>query len=295
MFQFTILRIFLQVTRAQTGFLPPAPWFWQRLAGSLLNPIRITSAPRKSAWRMGAPNRINAMKTYLWSTIVCAALAAQPASFALTAAQSKAARKAIASVTFPELPAKAAELVRASTAADRADMTVLVVQAAIARSRPSAPLVVAAISKAAPELAATATIAATTLEASQASEITVAAVAAAPASQGAIYAAQSKSRGENGDGGNTGGNDNGNGGRGGENTRGDRGPSDPNARGHGRAADIERRAPVAKPDNSGRPPEHSNAGGRFPQHPPHGGKPPGHDENHDGRPDWVDYTRPRGL
>lgn len=244
------------------------------------------------------------MKRFLLPAIFCAALAFEPGALALTAAKAKAAKKAIGSVPFPELPAKAAELVKASAADEREEMATLVVQAAISRSRPSAPLVVAAVSRVAPEVAAVATVAATRIEAAQANAITAAAISAAPSQEKAIISSQ-KDRGGVPTGGNTGTS----GGRGGGNSGGGDDDDDDgdvrtgvSNRGRGSVTPGEDPLPRgprtdvgAGRQNQGRPPENSNAGGRFPQHPPHGGKPPGHDENHDGRPDWVDYHRPRGL
>ena len=44
-----------------------------------------------------------------------------------------------------------------------------------------------------------------------------------------------------------------------------------------------------------RPIHERRGNGRFPISPPHGRNPPGHDPDHNGRPDFVDYTKPRSF
>src|SRR3954468_24377151 len=78
------------------------------------------------------------------SFIVALALTAQSAS-AITDAQNKAIKKAIVSVSVPEMPAKAAELVQQASKQDRESVAVQAVRSAIYRSRSSASLVVSAV------------------------------------------------------------------------------------------------------------------------------------------------------
>src|SRR5205809_5841424 len=96
-------------------------------------------------------NSLELMKRQLMMIALAAAVAA-PSAFAVTDAQLKAVKKSLNSVPVPELPAKAAELVTQAPKEDREAVAEAVVRAAIYKSRPSAPLVVAAISKAAPEV-----------------------------------------------------------------------------------------------------------------------------------------------
>lgn len=113
--------------------------------------------------------------------IALAATVAVPAAFAVTDAQLKAVKKSVSSVPVPELAAKAAEVVTQAQKEDRAAVAETAVRAAIYKSRPSAPLVVAAVSKAAPEVAGSASRVAAEMEAGQSDSITAAASGAAPA------------------------------------------------------------------------------------------------------------------
>lgn len=115
--------------------------------------------------------------------IALAATMAVPAAFAVTDAQLKAVKKSVSSVPVPELAAKAAEVVTQAQKEDRAAVAETAVRAAIYKSRPSAPLVVAAVSKAAPEVAGSASRVAAEMEAGQSDSITAAASGAAPAAK----------------------------------------------------------------------------------------------------------------
>lgn len=95
----------------------------------------------------------------------------------------------LASVPAPEMPAKAADLVKAARSRDRSAVTVEVVKAALARNPAAALSVVGAIAKVVPEMAAVAAGAAAEVRPAQAAEITRAAVSAAPAKAGKIVAA----------------------------------------------------------------------------------------------------------
>jgi hypothetical protein len=200
-----------------------------------------------------------------------AAAVAAPSAFAVTDAQLKAIKKSLNAVPVPELPAKAAELVSQAAKEDREVVAVTVVRTAIRKSRPSAPLVVSAVSKAAPEVAAPVSRVAAEMEAAQSESIAAAAISAAPHAKNEIVS--SVHQGVYGTTAST--------------DSSVTSPAAPalTARGtastiHGGRTEI-RLAPI-----------NSNAGGRFPTHPPFV-VPPGHDPSHDGRPSFVDYTKPR--
>jgi hypothetical protein len=108
---------------------------------------------------------------------------AVPSATALTATQKKDIKRALLSVSNPEMPARAAQLVSNAAMPDRADTAVEVVCQAIYKSRTSAPIVVAAIAKAAPDLAALVARTAALMENNQANLVIQAAIAAAPASK----------------------------------------------------------------------------------------------------------------
>ncbi|MGZ5545242.1 MAG: hypothetical protein ACXWIU_11250 [Limisphaerales bacterium] len=118
--------------------------------------------------------------------IALMATVAVPAAFAVTDAQLKAVKKSVSSVPVPELPAKAAELVTQAQKEDRAAVAETAVRAAIYKSRSSAPIVVAAVSKAAPEVAGSASRVAAEMEAGQSDSITAAASGAAPSAKSQI-------------------------------------------------------------------------------------------------------------
>jgi hypothetical protein len=103
-----------------------------------------------------------------------------PSAFAITAAQTKAVKKAVTSVPVAEMPAKAAQLVTEASKEDREAVAVTAVRAGIYKSRSSARLMVSAVAKAAPEVAGAVTKAASEMEAGQAGYIASAAISAAP-------------------------------------------------------------------------------------------------------------------
>lgn len=121
--------------------------------------------------------------------LLSGAVLTAPSALALSVKQANELRKAVTSVPVPEMPAKAAELVRRANDTDRKEVTVTVVRAAVSKRRASGPVVVAAISKIAPDLAATAAAAASQIVTDQTSNITQAAIAAAPGQAEAILAA----------------------------------------------------------------------------------------------------------
>jgi hypothetical protein len=244
------------------------------------------------------------MKRQLVMVALAAAIAA-PSALAVTDAQLKAIKKNINGVPVPELPAKAAELVTQASKEDRETVAVTVVRAAIHKSRPSAPLVVAAVSKAAPEVASPVSRVAAELESGQADSISAAAVGAAPQSKSQIV--NSVHQGLFGS--------------------SDVSSSVSSSLTSGSTASSTvnvvptATSPVAFTARGGAKTEHggqvhskptpinenhSNRGhgdghgdddddhhGRFPEHPPFGDRPPGHDPDHHGKPPFVDYTKPR--
>lgn len=123
------------------------------------------------------------MKLVTTAALFAAMVLAAPSAHAITAAQSKAIKKAINSVPAPELPATAAELVAKASKEDREAVAVTAVRAAIYKSRSSARLVVSAVVKAAPDMAGPVTLAASEMEGAQAGLIASAAISAAPAAK----------------------------------------------------------------------------------------------------------------
>ncbi|HUS33789.1 MAG TPA: hypothetical protein VM680_00410 [Verrucomicrobiae bacterium] len=117
------------------------------------------------------------------AAFIVALTMAAPSAFAITAAQAKAVKKAVTSVPVAEMPATAAELVKNSSNEDREAVAVTAVRAGIYKSRSSARLMVAAVSKAAPEVAGAVTRAASEMEAGQAGMIASAAISAAPSAK----------------------------------------------------------------------------------------------------------------
>jgi len=214
--------------------------------------------------------------------LALAAAVAAPSVLAVTEAQLKAVKKSLNSVPVPELPAKAVELVTQAAKEDREAVAVTAVRAAIRKSRSSAPLVVSAVSKAAPEVAAPVSRAAAEMEAAQADTIAFAAVGAAPNAKSEIVS--SVRQGAYGVSSTSG--------------SGAASPLTTSAAAtaftvHGDSSTVH----GGHTENRGRPInlEHGGEGdGRFPTHPPFV-IPPGHDPNHHGRPDFVDYTKPRGF
>ena len=126
---------------------------------------------------------MNMKKLVSNAAVIVALTMAAPSAFALTAAQAKAVKKAVTSVPVAEMPATAAELVKNSSKEDREAVAVTAVRAGIYKSRSSARLMVAAVSKAAPEVAGAVTRAASEMEAGQAAGIANAAISAAPSAK----------------------------------------------------------------------------------------------------------------
>jgi hypothetical protein len=102
-------------------------------------------------------------------------------SNALTTIQIKNIRTEVLSVPVPEMPAKAAELVKLALKKDRQATALTAMRAIVSKHRAAAPLVVSAISKVAPDLAPAVAAAGAEIAPEQAPTIASAAVAAAPA------------------------------------------------------------------------------------------------------------------
>lgn len=204
-----------------------------------------------------------------------------PSTLAVTDAQLKTIKRSVNEVAVAELPAKAAQLVSEAPKEDREAVAVTVVRAAIRKSRSSAPLIVSAVSKAAPEVAAPVSRVAAEMESGQSSSIAAAAVSAAPRAKtdivssvhqgvhGTVSASPA----------------------GGSASHANVAATEATFTARGEASSVH----GGHTENRGTPinSEHGGDGhGRFPTHPPFV-IPPGHDPNHHGRPDFVDYTKPR--
>jgi len=229
-------------------------------------------------------------KNHLATALLLASLAA-PNCLAISDAQAKAVKKAIVSVSTPEIPAKAVELVSKASKDDQESVAVAAVRAAIYKSRTSASLVVAAISKAKPELAATVVRTASEMECNQVDAIAIAAMNAAPESKARIVASASE------------------GSAAGAAAEANSAPAAhpvtiaPAPIGLTLASAAFTRSseshPVEVSVNTFTHPINEESGGnghgRFETSPPHGGHPPGLNGQpaHHGPPEFVDYTRPR--
>jgi hypothetical protein len=237
------------------------------------------------------------MKRQLILIALTVAVAA-PSAFAVTEAQLKAIKKNLNAAPIAELPAKAAEVVSQAAKEDREQVAVTAVRAAIQKSRSSAPMVVAAVSKAAPEVAAPVSQVAAELESGQSDSIAAAAIGSAPGAKtqiissvqkGAISSSFSSSSSSVAVNSSSSANSSGAGGQ--IAPTASSGPT-LTARGaaHTQHGGEEHHVNTPINDNHG-----GDGNGRFPTSPPHS-IPPGHDPDHQenhGRPSFVDYTKPR--
>jgi len=114
-------------------------------------------------------------------------------SYAFTAAQAKAVRKAVMSVPVPEMASKAVELTLQAEKQDREVTAVTAVRAIVFQHKSAAPAVVATVSKAVPEVAAAVAAAAAELSRTEAANIAQAASVAAPEQKQNISAAVNQS------------------------------------------------------------------------------------------------------
>jgi len=115
------------------------------------------------------------------------ALATVVSSNALTTIQIKNIQTEVLGVPVPEMPAKAAELVKSALKKDRQATALTAVRAVVAKHRAAAPLVVSAISKVDPNLAPAIAAASAQIAPEQAPSIATAAIAAAPAQSVVIH------------------------------------------------------------------------------------------------------------
>jgi hypothetical protein len=102
-------------------------------------------------------------------------------SSALTTIQIQTIKSEVLSVPVPEMPAKAADLVKNAEKKDRQAVALTAVRAVVAKHKAAAPLDVSAIAKIAPELAPAVAAASAEIAPEQAATIAIAAVSAAPA------------------------------------------------------------------------------------------------------------------
>ena len=107
-------------------------------------------------------------------------------SSALTTIQIKKIKTEVLSVPVPEMPAKAAELVKAADKKDRQAVALTAVRAVVSKHRAAAPLVISAVAKVAPELAPVIAAAGAELAPEQSASILTASVAAAPSQASVI-------------------------------------------------------------------------------------------------------------
>ena len=108
------------------------------------------------------------------------ALATVASSNALTTIQIKNIQTEVLGVPVPEMPAKAAELVKVALKKDRQATALTAVRAVVAKHRAAAPLVVSAIAKVDPNLAPAVAAASAQIAPEQAASIATAAIAVAP-------------------------------------------------------------------------------------------------------------------
>jgi hypothetical protein len=159
------------------------------------------------------------------------------------AEQKKRLESELQRVPVPELPARAAEVVRNTPAADRSQAAVIAVESIVARYPSSAATVVAAISRTSPEVAPAAASAAVKLAPKETQSIEAASRIAPAKAQKAKPVHPNNGRGN--------GNDRGNGDRGNGYDRGN-GHGNGNGNGHGH---INRPDKHDHPGQPGRPPK----------------------------------------
>lgn len=110
---------------------------------------------------------------------------------ALTSSQVQTIKNSVLGVPVPEMPAKAAQLVKEAGAKDKQAVAATAVKAVVAKHPAAAPLVISAISKVAPEIAPAIAAVAAELSQEQAPLIARAAVVAAPGQASAVSTAVS--------------------------------------------------------------------------------------------------------
>ena len=130
--------------------------------------------------------------TKLAALLIAAATLTVTSSYALTSIQIQEIKTAVLSVPVPEMPAKAAMLVKNAQKKDRQAVAITVVRAIVTKHKAAAPLVISAIAKVAPELAPAVAAAGAELASDQAPMIANAVVTAAPAQAALVSAAMAK-------------------------------------------------------------------------------------------------------
>ena len=118
--------------------------------------------------------------TTLAALLIAAAALTVTSSQALTSIQIQEIKTSVLSVPIPEMPAKAAALVKAAEKKDRQAVAITAVRAIVVKHKAAAPLVISAISKVAPELAPVVAAAGAEIATEQAATIANAAAVAAP-------------------------------------------------------------------------------------------------------------------
>jgi len=134
--------------------------------------------------------KINKLMTTA-AIFVAAATFTVTSSQALTSIQVQEVKKAVLGVPVPEMPAKAADLVTKAEKKDRQAVAVTAVKAVVMKYRATAPVVIAAVSKAAPDLASVVAVAAAEIATEQATLIARAATVSAPTHAREISSAMS--------------------------------------------------------------------------------------------------------
>lgn len=132
------------------------------------------------------------MKQLLICALSLSCLTSSMPVWAKDATTSTQYQKALSSVAIPELPVKAAELVKQAKSDDWVITTVAVTKTAIAINPSTAPSVVGAIARSVPDMASVAAGTAAAELPKQAAAIAKAAAAAAPSKAGKIVAAVCK-------------------------------------------------------------------------------------------------------
>lgn len=130
--------------------------------------------------------------TTLAALLVAMATLTVTSSNALTSIQVQEIKTAVLSVPVPEMPAKAAALVKSANKKDRQAVAITAVRAIVAKHKAAAPLVISAISKVAPEIAPVVAAAGAEIATEQAATIANAAAIAAPSHASEVSVAVSK-------------------------------------------------------------------------------------------------------
>jgi hypothetical protein len=128
----------------------------------------------------------------LAALLVAMATLTVTSSNALTSIQVQEIKTAVLSVPVPEMPAKAAALVKSAQKKDRQAVAITAVRAIVTKHKAAAPLVISAIAKVAPEIAPAIAAAGAEIATEQAATIANAAALAAPTHASEVSVAVSK-------------------------------------------------------------------------------------------------------